>query len=1102
MNTELYDLLRERHRLTLPNVLLASAECSPLSKTGGLADVAGALPKAMRALGLDMRVITPYHRCIKDRWADKVEHMCDFYISLGWRRQYVGLERLELDGLCVYLIDNEYYFGDRIYRGGLAEGEQYCFFQRAVLESIPRLDFEPEILHCNDWHTAMLPFLARTQYSGRRQSELRTVLTIHNIAFQGKFGFDFVQDLLGVDSCWYRPDALEHYGCADFLKAGCVFADRVTTVSPSYAREIKTDAFGEGLQSVLISRGGDLSGIINGIDTASYDPETDKALFANYSAADPAGKAACRAALIAETGLGIDSGTPIIAMVTRMTRQKGFDLVIEGFDELMRTGCAFVLLGTGDERYEDFMRGAEARYPGRVHAHLTYDESFSRRVYAGADFLLMPSAFEPCGLSQMIAMRYGTLPIVHEVGGLRDTVRPYNRFTGEGNGFSFTNYSVSDMLGVVRYALESCANGETRRRLVHQAMETDFSFAPSAEKYAELFLSLMPGESVEARHDPFDERFRAPLGAVRCGESVRFFIETGDNCREAFLSAGETLIKMRPCSGGFETVYTAPDIPQVVWYSFRLGGGLSLGADGVENRSVRPFQLTVYASDFETPDWAQGAVMYQIFPDRFRREGSAPVKGAAYHRRLGRTIELHRSWDEPVKWQGGEKYLPNDFYGGTLAGIEKSLPELKAQGVDIIYLNPIFESDSNHRYDTADYMKIDPILGTNSAFTRLCSSASKLGMRVILDGVFSHTGDDSVYFNRRGVYPGPGAYQGEESKYYSWYDFREFPDDYRCWWGFKSLPEVNENDPGWQSFVLTGENSVVRTWLRNGASGYRLDVADELQDKTLEALRRSVKGEKPDSLIIGEVWEDATTKISYGERRRYALGSALDSVMNYPLRRALIDFALGRTDAPELCRFLISQKLNYPEPMYHCLMNLLSTHDTARIHTVLGLGGEGDGLSREQQAEVSLNDEQSERGRRLQMLCAAVQFALPGMPCVYYGDEEGMQGLRDPFCRAPYVRLDKKLREYYEGLAAQRHACPAMMRGDAAFCAPTPETVCILRFSEGSVSLTAANRGAESVRLSLSACDFSGAMHEQLEALPKLPKLSVGACRAVTKVIR
>lgn len=1094
-------MLRDRHRLKLPGVLLAAAECSPLSKTGGLADVAGALPKAMAKLGLDMRVITPYHRCIKEKWADKVRHMCDFYINLGWRRQYVGLERLELDGIIIYLVDNEFYFGDKIYRGGLAEGEQYCFFQRAVLECLPHLDFSPELLHCNDWHTAMLPFLIKTQYRGKPQERLKTVLTIHNIAFQGKFGFDFVQDMLGVDSAWYRPDALEHYGCANFLKAGCVFADRVTTVSPSYAREIKTPEFGEGLEGVLISRGRDLLGIINGIDTAEYNPETDKNLDSRFSASRPEGKKVCRAALISEAELEISDETPIIAMVTRMTGQKGFDLVAAGFDEMMRSDCAFVLLGTGEKRYEELMRAFCARYPGRVYARLEYDEGFSRRVYAGADFLLMPSAFEPCGLSQMLAMRYGTLPIVHEVGGLRDTVSPYNRFTGEGNGFSFSGFKASDMLEVIAYALDCCREAEVKALLSRRAMETDFSFLPSAEEYGKLFVSLLPGESVDASHNPLDERFRAPLGAVKCGERVRLRIETGENCRFAQLEAGERLIEMRPCPGGFEAELVAPDRPQVVWYSFRLGGGLSLGADGVENRSVRPFQLTVYDADFETPEWARGAVMYQIFPDRFRREGAAPERGAAYHRRMGRKIELHKSWSEPVKWQGGEDYLPNDFFGGTLSGIEKSLPELKKQGVDIIYLNPIFESDSNHRYNTADYLRIDPILGTESAFKRLCRAAQRLGMRIVLDGVFSHTGDDSVYFNRRRAYPEPGAYQGERSKYYSWYDFRSFPEDYRCWWGFKSLPEVKESDPGWQDFVITGEKSVVKAWLEKGADGYRLDVADELPDKTLEALRRSVKEKKTDGLIIGEVWEDATTKISYGERRSYALGRALDSVMNYPLRRALVDFALGRSDAPALCEFLVSQKLNYPEPMYHCLMNLLSTHDTARIRTLLGSGNEGDGLDREKQSKFRLSPEENERGRKLQLLCAAVQFALPGMPCVYYGDEEGMQGLRDPFCRAPYVKQEAETREYYAALAEARHASPALMRGDAAFCAPHKDVICILRFTEDSVVLTAANRGCGRFTLRLKPENFCGAEKNALAQLFELAELKLESLCAKTLVL-
>ena len=308
-------------------------------------------------------------------------------------------------------------------------------------------------------------------------------------------------------------------------------------------------------------------------------------------------------------------------------------------------------------------------------------------------------------------------------------------------------------------------------------------------------------------------------------------------------------------------------------------------------------------------------------------------------------------------------------------------------GVSIVYLNPIFEADSNHRYNTASYLKIDPILGTNAAFKKLCRAADELGMKIVLDGVFSHTGDDSVYFDRRGVYDGDGAYQSEDSPYHSWYDFHKFPDEYRCWWGFKSLPEVNEGDPAWQDFVISGDKSVIKTWLRAGTNGYRLDVADELPDETLELLRDNVKNCDSDAIIIGEVWEDATTKVSYGQHRRYALGTALDSVMNYPLRGALIDFALGKMDAFALRNFLLGQKLNYPAPMYRCLMNLLSTHDTARVRTVLGSGGcDGGGMGREQQAGFTLSPEQNARGRALQKLCAVLQFTLPGMPCVYYGD--------------------------------------------------------------------------------------------------------------------
>lgn len=1099
MNPELEQILRLKHRCVLPKVLLAAAECAPLSKTGGLADVAGALPKSLNDIGIETRVITPYHRCIKGKYDDKIQHICDFEINLGWRRQYVGLERLDLDGLVIYLVDNEFYFGDMIYRGGNAEGEQYAFFQRAVLECIPRLDdFEPEVLHCNDWHTALLPFLIKSQYGYQPQGRLKTVLTIHNIAYQGKFDFGYIQEMLGIDSIWYRPSDIEHFGCINFLKAGCVFADRVNTVSPSYANEIRTPAFGEGLQDVLACRGSDLGGIINGLDTDSFDPRTDPALPFLFDGDATEFKAKNKAALMDELGLRCPPDTPLVAMVTRMTSQKGFDLVMESIDRIMQRNVAFVLLGTGDKRYEDFMRSAEYRYHGRLCSYLSYSEALSRRIYAGADLFLMPSAFEPCGLSQMIAMRYGALPIVHEVGGLRDTVQPYNCFEHTGNGFSFAIYNSGVMLGMLDYALETWWQPDARAGLIERAMNTDFSFAPSALEYGRLFVSILDCADCHVFHDPFDEDYRTPLGAVKCGDKVTLRLRVQGGADDAELITGDGALPMKRTDDGFEIVYTTPDTPQVVWYSFRLFGSVCCGADGVTSGYVRSFQLTVYDKNFTTPDWANGAVMYQIFPDRWRREGTAPVKGAAYHRALGRNIQMHKSWDEPVKWQGGQGYYPDDFYGGTLLGVEKSLPELKEMGVSIVYLNPIFEADSNHRYNTASYLKIDPILGTNAAFKKLCRAADELGMKIVLDGVFSHTGDDSVYFDRRGVYDGDGAYQSEDSPYHSWYDFHKFPDEYRCWWGFKSLPEVNEGDPAWQDFVISGDKSVIKTWLRAGTNGYRLDVADELPDETLELLRDNVKNCDSDAIIIGEVWEDATTKVSYGQHRRYALGTALDSVMNYPLRGALIDFALGKMDAFALRNFLLGQKLNYPAPMYRCLMNLLSTHDTARVRTVLGSGGcDGGGMGREQQAGFTLSPEQNARGRALQKLCAVLQFTLPGMPCVYYGDEEGMQGMRDPFCRGAYVKNDGELRELYSKLANARNTTAVLKTGDAAFFAPNVDTICLLRFKGKKAFLIAANRAGYEQVIQPSASDFRGALRKQLATLPEIPEITVPAVDAV-----
>lgn len=1100
MNTELQEILNKKHRQSLPNILLVSAECAPLSKTGGLADVVGALPQSLKKLGFDARVITPYHRCIKENYADRVSHICDFEINLGWRRQYVGLEMLSLNGLVIYLVDNEFYFGGKIYCGGRFEGEQYAFFQRAVLECIPRLGFLPEVLHLNDWHTAMIPFLIKTQYGGGALGGLKTVLSIHNIAYQGKFSFDFAADLLGIDRRYYNPGGVEHYGCVNFLKAGCVFADRLTTVSPGYAREILTPEYGEGLEGVLSARSGELTGIINGLYTEAFDPATDEAIYKNFSLTSIELKAENKKALLRDTGLEQNPDRPLIAMVSRMTAQKGFDLVIGKIDEMISLGASFLLLGSGDAAFENAMRYAQNRHPGRVCAHIGYDEALSRKIYAGADFLLMPSAFEPCGLSQLIAMRYGTLPIVRETGGLRDTVVPYNRFTGEGNGFSFSGYGGADMMSAVRLALDTYTDKDAMKNLIRSAMSRDSSFDGPALSYAAIFAELCSSAPVsdlegKAGHVPQLEAYREPFGPVKCGESVSLRVRADlDAVFSAALVIGGETIPMQKDGSFYRARWTAPAKAEVLWYHFDLNGGILLGSSGLGFEDVGGFQMTVYDADFDTPSWAKGAVMYQIFPDRYCRKGAAPEKGAAYHRKMGREIELHKAWTEPVKWQGdgGEDYYPNDFYGGTLSGIESKLPDLKALGVECIYLNPVFEADSNHRYNTSDYLKIDPMLGTNAAFKRLCTGAEKLGVRIILDGVFSHTGDDSVYFDRGGRY-GAGACSGEDSPYYGWYDFRAFPDEYRCWWGFKSLPEVNEADPGWQDFIISGDDSVIRTWLRNGGSGYRLDVADELPDPIIEKMRETVKAEKSDALLIGEVWEDATTKSSYGKKRRYALGTALDSVMNYPLKNAIVDFALGNMDAYGLADFLVNQKMNYPKPMYNCLMNLLGSHDTARISTVLAMGAGLGGSSREEQAGIVISAEQAGLGKRLLKLCATLQFSLPGMPCIYYGDEEGMQGGTDPFCRAAYSQGDGELRGHYRDLATLRASSPALKTGDAAFYAHSEDVLCVLRFDEKNAYIAAVNRSDKAVKFTPRAKNFTAAPQSALAALPKLPVLSIPA---------
>ena len=582
-------------------------------------------------------------------------------------------------------------------------------------------------------------------------------------------------------------------------------------------------------------------------------------------------------------------------------------------------------------------------------------------------------------------------------------------------------------------------------------------------------MRMMRTRTLSAAFDGRREEYRKPFGAVPCGEEISLAFQVLGGIAESasLVLYGDELrreLPMQRKGDRFSVRFTAPETPAALWFCFRIEtpeGPRWLCPDGtgfigrIHNWEADGFRLTVYQKDFETPAWFRRSVIYQIFPDRFAfSDDGTAERGIAYHKALGQTPDFHESIDEPVKHLPRPfetAYSPDDFYGGTLKGIQAKLPYLKELGISCLYLNPIVEARSNHRYDAADYLRVDPILGENEDLTALCRAAEALGMRVILDGVFSHTGADSRYFNRYGHYPEKGACQGKDSPYYPWYDFRRFPDDYRSWWGFADLPEVDEHNREWQDFVVTGKDSVVKTWLRRGAAGWRLDVADELPDDVLALIRKAARAAKPDALILGEVWEDPVIKMGPEGRRNYALGYSLDSVMNYPLRDAALHFIHRRWDAYALRDFLIGQQMNTPRPMYYALMNLFGSHDTDRFRTALATEIYLRNLSREEQMKLSLSSEALDLALEREKLCAVMQFALPGVPSLYYGDEQGMTGVNDPFCRAPFQENPdcRSLHDRYAALAALRNAAPALSTGEARFMAASSELLLILRYIRG-----------------------------------------------------
>lgn len=614
-------------------------------------------------------------------------------------------------------------------------------------------------------------------------------------------------------------------------------------------------------------------------------------------------------------------------------------------------------------------------------------------------------------------------------------------------------------------------------------------------------------ESMVLKHhtlNPFD---RKPQGAVATGGQVRLRLTVEDEQApvELFLrvwNGDERRYPMRPLGlkDGrmiYEAQIGVGDKPRLLWYRFECeykGEHVVLGAPGDHTGcgegvmgSEETFQLTVYDAAYDTPAWMRDGVMYQIMVDRFcHGEGT----DALMHAKDGQNIILHENWNEMPFLniaENGDNFA-NDFFGGNLEGVRQKLPYLKQLGVSVLYFNPIFCARTNHKYDTSDYRRVDPMFGDEQALARLCKEAEALGMRVMLDGVFSHVGDDSLYFNRRGTYgEHVGAYRDPDSPYYKWFTFRHWPDDYECWWGFKTLPNVNEMDEDYRRFILEDDDSVVRHWVRKGTSGWRLDVADELPMPFLRDLRRQVKDVSGDAAVLGEVWEDASHKVAYGQMRSYVLGDTLDSVMNYPLRDALIAFLMAQKDAAAVAKELSSLAQNYPKPFLYALMNLMGSHDRPRILNVLA-GNDGSDIPRSQRAGHRLSQEERMIGALREQLMLRFVFSVPGMPCIYYGDEAGVEGCADPFCRRtyPWGREDQDMLARYKAMAAMRNGHPVLKTGECAYIAPCSAVLGVIRKNENgkdafgkkaenACAVTLINRSAREVVVYLTSADVSGA---------------------------
>ena len=610
-------------------------------------------------------------------------------------------------------------------------------------------------------------------------------------------------------------------------------------------------------------------------------------------------------------------------------------------------------------------------------------------------------------------------------------------------------------------------------------------------------------------HDSRDPEYRSPVGAVPCGQTLRLCVRAEGMhrvCLRLWWQDAESILPMRPIHANlYEGVLELPATPGLLWYFFiaedargrtwylgNAGDGLG-GVGAMSDKQPPAYQVTVYDPEYRTPDWMRNGMMMQIMVDRFRAAGEKDV------RNLPPASYYHIHWDDdPALIINDDRYgdnCNNDYFGGNFRGVLEKLDYIQSLGVTVLYFNPVFKARSNHKYNTGDYMQIDPSFGTEQDFRVLCFEARRRGMRVILDGVFSHTGSDSLYFNRDGHYGPGGAYNDPESPYREWYCFRKWPDDYECWWNFKTLPNVHEETPSYRRFIIEDDDSVTAHWIRAGAAGWRLDVADELPMDFIRAMRRRVRAERPDGALIGEVWEDPSNKISYGEMRCYCLGDTLDSCMNYPLRSAVLDFMRCKIDAAGFVRQVESLRENMPAPFFYSEMNLLGSHDTPRVISVLADVGDM-APDRVYRHPFMHSPEDYARGKRRLIAAWRLVCSLPGMPCLYYGDEAGLTGMADPYNRAtyPWGREDGELVHAFREIMNERMRTPALRTGDLQLIAVGADVVLVERRIDGGADVFGAPAENQSRAVAVNRCgelrrvEYGGRIHE----IPPESALSLG----------